>query len=76
MYRLVLLKFTVLWKPLTMPLFASPRAVFLPPPPPPFPPPPPPFTPLARQTNNTNLKNDDSDDENFTAKMYSRSFQT
>ena len=39
-------------------------------------PPPPPFTPLARQTNNTNLKNDDSDDENFTAKMYSRSFQT
>ena len=37
---------------------------------------PPPLTPLARQTNNTNLKNDDSDDENFTAKMYSRSFQT
>ena len=26
--------------------------------------------------NNTNLKNDDSDDENLTAKMYSRSFQT
>ena len=68
MYRLVLLKFTVLWKPLTMPLFASPRNASSPPPPP--------FTPLARQTNNTNLKNDDSDDENFTAKMYSRSFQT
>ena len=33
-------------------------------------------TPLARQPNNTNLKNDDSDDENFTTKMYSRSFQT
>ena len=65
MYRLVLLKFTVLWKPLTMPLFASPRNAS-----------PPPFTPLARQTNNTNLNNDDSDDENFTAKMYSRSFQT
>ena len=64
MYRLVLLKFTVLWKPLTMPLFASPRNV----------PPPPP--PLARQPNNTNLKNDGSDDENFTTKMYSRSFQT
>ena len=60
MYRLVLLKFTVLWKPLTMPLFASPRNASSPPPP---------FTPLARQTNNTNLKNDDSDDENFTAKM-------
>ena len=41
-----------------------------------FPHPLPPPTPLARQTNNTNLKNDDSDDENFTAKMYSRSFQT
>ena len=35
-----------------------------------------PFTPLARQPNNTNLKSDDSDDENFTAKMYSGSFQT
>ena len=68
MYRLVLLKFTVLWKPLTMPLFASPRNA--------SPTPSPPPTPLARQTNNTNLKNDDSDDENFTAKMYSRSFQT
>ena len=66
MYRLVLLKFTVLWKPLTMPLFASPRNAS----------PPRLFTPLAPQTNNTNLKNDDSDDENFTAKMYSRSFQT
>ena len=38
--------------------------------------PPPHPTPLARQPNNTNLKNDDSDDENFTTKMYSRSFQT
>lgn len=64
MYRLVLLKFTVLWKPLTLPLFASPRNA------------PPPPTPLARQPNNTNLKNDGSDDENFTTKMYSRSFQT
>ena len=63
MYRLVLLKFTVLWKPLTLPLFASPRNA-------------PPATPLARQPNNTNLKNDDSDDENFTTKMYLRSFQT
>ena len=44
MYRLVLLKFTVLWKPLTLPLFASPRNA------------PPPPTPLARQPNNTNLK--------------------
>ena len=35
-----------------------------------------PFTPLARQPNNTNLKSDDSDDENFTAKMCSGSFQT
>ena len=64
MYRLVFLKFTVLWKPLTLPLFASPRNG------------PPPPTPLARQPNNTNLKKDDSDDENFTTKMYSRSFQT
>ena len=38
--------------------------------------PPPPPTPLARQPNNTNLKNDDSDHENFTTKTYSRSFQT
>ena len=64
MYRLVLLKFTVLWKPLKMPFFASPPNA------------PPSPTPLARQPNNTNLKNDDSDDENFTTKMYSRSFQT
>ena len=35
-----------------------------------------PPNPFSASTNNTNLKSDDSDDENFTAKMYSRSFQT